>query len=732
MSQTGFSPILIYASGTASNTPSAANMTSNSSGAELALNYADGRLFYKDSGGVVQVLATKGTAAIGGSNTQIQYNSSGTLAGSANLTFDGTTLTAAALSGPHNGTVGATTPNTGSFTTLSASSTTTLSGGTANGVAYLNGSKVLTTGSALTFDGTNLGVGTSSPSEKLTVQKGNGGIRLDGAGTASSSVWVDYYVPNNGGVSTSSNFAGRIYGVSSGVTDYSDNSIRIAVPVGASSTPVDTLVVKGGNVGIGTSSPGYKLDVARGSSGIVAKFTGTASAYVYAGSQDVYFTSDTSANNAFGANSTSNYLNFYTNGTEQMRLTSTGLGIGTSSPGSKLTVLSTGSTIEAKQSSAGAATYYVMDTTVETNGKRWRFGYTGASGTTPGMFSFLNVTDNVIGPVIDSSGNLGLGVTPSAWNASHPAFQFKYNTAISSYSSNDGLELTSNGYADTATTWKYIESYSAAQYVVGGGQHAWKIAALGTAGTAITWTQAMTLDASGNLGIGLSSLGYGTNVRLTLYRPSMPELVFADDLTPSASAAPRIAGGSAYMTFSTNGSERARIDSSGNLLVATSTVGGSGGLTAYPAYGGAGAYVGLIWNKSATNGTACEFRHNGTAVGSISSTATVTTYAISSDYRLKHDIAPMTGALAKVAALKPVTYKWNADDSDGEGFIAHELAEVVPHAVVGEKDAVDEEGNPVYQGIDTSFLVATLTAAIQEQQALITQLTERITALEGK
>ena len=91
----------------------------------------------------------------------------------------------------------------------------------------------------------------------------------------------------------------------------------------------------------------------------------------------------------------------------------------------------------------------------------------------------------------------------------------------------------------------------------------------------------------------------------------------------------------------------------------------------------------------------------------------------------------MTGALVKVALLKPCTYKWNVDGSDGQGFIAHELAEVCPHAVTGEKDAVDADGKPVHQGIDTSFLVATLTAAIQEQQALITSLTARITALES-
>jgi len=70
-----------------------------------------------------------------------------------------------------------------------------------------------------------------------------------------------------------------------------------------------------------------------------------------------------------------------------------------------------------------------------------------------------------------------------------------------------------------------------------------------------------------------------------------------------------------------------------------------------------------------------------------------------------------------LALLKPCTYKWNADGSDGQGFIAHELDEVVPGCVTGDKDAVDADGNPQYQGIDVSFLVATLTAAIQELKA---------------
>jgi hypothetical protein len=127
------------------------------------------------------------------------------------------------------------------------------------------------------------------------------------------------------------------------------------------------------------------------------------------------------------------------------------------------------------------------------------------------------------------------------------------------------------------------------------------------------------------------------------------------------------------------------------------------------------------------------FGYDSSTIGTISQNSTTTVgYNTSSDYRLKNTIAPMTGALAKVALLKPVTYKWNADGSDGQGFIAHELAEIVPECVNGEKDAVDEDGNPKYQGIDTSFLVATLTAAIQELKAELDSVKAELATLKGK
>ena len=124
----------------------------------------------------------------------------------------------------------------------------------------------------------------------------------------------------------------------------------------------------------------------------------------------------------------------------------------------------------------------------------------------------------------------------------------------------------------------------------------------------------------------------------------------------------------------------------------------------------------------------------GTAVGSIYMDTALNTVTFNnlSDYRLKNSIAPMTGALEKVALLKPCTYKWNSNNADGQGFIAHELQEVVPACVSGEKDAVNEDGSVSPQGVDPRYLVATLTAAIQELKALVDAQAARIATLEAR
>jgi hypothetical protein len=193
--------------------------------------------------------------------------------------------------------------------------------------------------------------------------------------------------------------------------------------------------------------------------------------------------------------------------------------------------------------------------------------------------------------------------------------------------------------------------------------------------------------------------------------------------------------------------ERMRIAGSGNLLynttsasVASASSANTGGIN-FRNDGTSGngvidiARTGdfpLNVNRLSTTGGIVNLIYNGASIGTISTNGTNAAYNTSSDYRLKENIAPMTGALAKITQLNPVTYKWKKDQSDGEGFIAHELAEVMPHAVTGAKDAVDKDGNPEHQGIDVSFLVATLTAAIQELKSLNDTLTARIVALEAR
>lgn len=157
MAQTGFTPLLVYGSTTPGNTPSAGNLTTSASGVELAVNAADGKLFYKDHLGVVKVLATSSTSSIGGSNTEVQFNNAGSLGGSPNLTWNGSILASTGFSGPLNGTVGATTPNTGAFTTVTATTynKVTVTSPASGATLTLADGKTFTVSNTLSFSGTD-------------------------------------------------------------------------------------------------------------------------------------------------------------------------------------------------------------------------------------------------------------------------------------------------------------------------------------------------------------------------------------------------------------------------------------------------------------------------------------------------------------------------------------------------------------------------------------------------
>jgi hypothetical protein len=324
-------------------------------------------------------------------------------------------------------------------------------------------------------------------------------------------------------------------------------------------------------------------------------------------------------------------------------------------------------------------------------------------------------------------------------------------------------------------------------------------------------TERMRIDSSGNVGIGTSSpseklsivgAGNGTSFSNTTASTAYNQATVVGNAGGSVKVGVDNNIGTAFnsgnyggsiqstnnLAFSAGGAERMRIDSSGNFLVGTTS--SSGGKLRVEA--GAGSYpmwlyktdtadvaAAIIQSARASGGTGATMLYfmnsTGGGAGAIVSTGSSTSYNTSSDYRLKEDLQPMTGASARVQALKPVNFAWKDGGHRVDGFLAHEAQEVVPEAVHGTKDAMrdeeyevtpavyedvvipavlDDDGNeleaerteqrlvaeavmgtrsvPDYQGIDQSKLVPLLTAALQEALTKIDDMETRLAALEGK
>jgi hypothetical protein len=635
MAATNFTPISLYYTTTAAAAPSAGNLVNG----ELAINITDGKLYYKDNLGVVKVIAGAGGAGVaGGSNTQVQFNSSGNLAGSANMVFDGTTLTV-------NG--------------LATTGTVTL--GDASGDALTINSSAVSIPNGLNFDSntfvidaTNnrVGVGTASPDSSLHINTGGnvstGGITLRNSTNQqhfwylSSNTTSTFEINSGSGAWTWANGGGERLRLTSTGT----------VLVGKASSSFST-------AGVEIEAAGY-LALTRSDRSLAVNRLSTDGALI-----ELYRDSVSKATLGISSDA----LTFGTGATERMRITSAGnVGIGTSSPSYRLDIAGTNAaqnTVVIGPTSAASSYSGLLQFRDDTATRRWAFGILQSSGAT--ALSFYDVVASAERMRLNSSGNLGLGVTPSAYQSGWTGIQILGTGANIKSNGSITIDVASNTTGD----FKYATTSLASTYRQTLGQHQWFNAPSGTAGNAITFTQAMTLDASGNLLVGKTSTN-GATVGVEL-------------LPSGLSTFTRSGGYPLYVRRNTN---------DGDLVV---------------------------WINNA-----------GSVVGAVTISGSTTTYNTSSDYRLKENIAPMTGALAKVAQLKPVTYSWKVDGSAGEGFIAHELQEIVPDCVTGEKDGIDEEGNPKYQGIDTSFLVATLTASIQELKAIVDAQAERIAVLESK
>jgi hypothetical protein len=488
---------------------------------------------------------------------------------------------------------------------------------------------------------------------------------------------------------------------------------------GAALTTERMRIDSAGNVGIGTSSPtnfgaGYTNTVVFGSTGGIFQARS-------GGNVDFRMQADSTAMLDVNSN---HPMVFRTNATERMRIDSSGnVGIGTTSPTLPLNIGT--STLPAGVTIAGQ----MISSDVAAAAPLLSIRRSAASGNP--IFAQFTSSGTAASPTAVAL-NRGLG--RNDW----------WGFDGTNYINAAAISCAADGAVSTGVVpGRMVFSTSATN----------------------TPVERMRIDSAGNVGIGTSTPSSGLTVAAPIGTPSGNGVFLGTDGNYGAMQFNGSAGGfidfstsgtdfkgriiydntTNFMSFYTNTAEAMRINTSGKVFMGTTTnpTANSDGILNLLAASGDGINIKHtvngnntinLWQTGTTTFTAVAFYKGNTQdqVGSIVSTTFDTNYNTSSDYRLKENIAPMTGALAKVAALKPCTYTWKANGAAGQGFIAHELQEVVPECVTGEKDAVDKDGKIRPQGIDTSFLVATLTAAIQEQQVLIQDLTARLTALEGQ
>ena len=594
---------------------------------------------------------TGATPAIGGTNTQVQYNNAGVFAGSANLTFNGTALT---LGG-----------------------NPTITSGTANGVAYLNGSKVLTTGSALTFDGSAFAItGSLSATSTITASSGASGnsIALVTIGTAGNTVG------GNGNqllFNYGSNAASRSYKI---VTD---------------SNAFGDFVIQQSTTQSGST---YRT--------------------VYSALND-----GTSL--------------WSVGGSEQMRLTSTGLGIGTSSPESGFKLHVVGNAFF--QPASGTVGKVVVDNVDQ----RLVLGAYFESGV--GQYSFISSTNNAeTGDIalrfrtgttdrmtITNAGDVGIGT-------SSPSTKLTVGTIAAGT-----LEATYKGNIRIEGTETTIESQGGLEFKMTSDGYGAKIQTLSSGGTnlvfatrnaSVTWTERMRIDPSGNVGIGTSSPA--TKLHLAT-AANTGVLVSSTDGTTFKGIAFNTSDNQFTVgtqtnhpvAFFSNNTERMRIDTSGNLLVGTTTnayiskIVSNNGITDYGAQyntARAGANYEFV---NRTSGYGFSFYVNAATIIATLSSAGVWTNA--SDARYKENIKNSEYGLQEVLQLTPRTYNIIGNDKKQVGFIAQEVIGLVPELVDSINNSVTQEDRYT---LSYGQMSAVLVKAIQEQQAIIESLKARLDA----
>jgi len=353
---------------------------------------------------------------------------------------------------------------------------------------------------------------------------------------------------------------------------------------------------------------------------------------------------------------------------------------------------------------------------------------------------------------LDSSGNLGLGVTPSAWGSGLKTLDIGIGSSLTNANSFTQTWLASNAFYDTS--WKYKNTAEASYYDQASGRHAWFVAPSGTAGNAISFTQAMTLDASGNLGVGTTS----PSGRLDLRQAGAVQQYFIStsatnqdnaivSLFNNGSAYSSLVFDSADYKFKTSGTERARIDSSGNLLVGTTSQEGrltvncpsasqNGANIICSNTSGPNYVLNLQSNASVANTINLIRGYSNTSTGVFfvagngDVTNTNNSYGAISDAKLKENVVEATPKLDKLNQVRIVNFNMIGEEQKHIGVIAQELEQVFP-GMVEETPDRDKEGNDLgttTKSVKYSVFVPMLIKAMQEQQAIIESLKARLDA----
>jgi hypothetical protein len=636
MSASGYTPILIYGSVTSGNTPSASNLTTGATGVELAINAYDGKLFYKDASGNVQVLASKA------GNVNV-----------ASLSFGTTGLT------PNTATTGAITV---AGTLITSNGGTGLASYTAGDLPYYASGTALsklaigTNGQILTSSGTAPQWSTLSGVAVTTFSGGTTGLTPSSATSGAITLAGTLAVGNGGTGLTSFTVNGVPYASSSSVLTTGSGLLFDG----------NNLAVSGaGLIGTGTATSGAKLTLGNDSSGsatiklsLTTATTERAFVSIAGGTGELKISAGYAGYGGF--------TTFYTNGSEAMRLTSAGyLGIGTSSPSALLHTYGTTGTISnyIENTSASGYTELTLKNT-GSSGHTYSIGVGGNSASTgyANNLYFYDGTNSAIRMTLDSSGNLGLGVTPSAWSGSWKAIDVN-GVALASDGS-AGVHVSSNAYWN-GSSWIYKTSAAAEDYYQSSGTHVWRYAPSGTAGNAISFTQAMTLDNSGNLLVGTTGL-------------------------PVSNGKLSVSGQSRFYQSAGDGAAALAIDKSSTTNTTSQVF----------------AFF-TINNQNTGSG---QINANG---------ASQVAFGSFSDLRLKENIVELPSQLNNILALKPSEFDYKDGSGHQIGFIAQDMQKIYPDAV-----SEREDGMLIITG--WSKTEARLVKAIQELSEEVNQLKQKL------